>query len=60
MVSGLLKHERKMTQMHIKIHRHPQCDIKLKNKENINVQIGFRRAIVNPIYSRILSVIISY
>ncbi|KAM3131878.1 hypothetical protein pb186bvf_015999 [Paramecium bursaria] len=54
-ISGLLQHERKMTQMHVKMHRHNSYDQVIKSKQDVYVQVGFRRAKINPIYSRILT-----
>ncbi|CAK68130.1 unnamed protein product (macronuclear) [Paramecium tetraurelia] len=54
-ISGLLKHERKMTQMHVRFHRHQMHNCVLKSKHQVFAQIGFRRAHINPIYSRILN-----
>lgn len=41
--------------MHVKIHKHPFCDKVFKSKQPVFLQVGFRRATVNPIYSRILT-----
>lgn len=52
-VSTLFKHERKMTQMHVKFKRHSP-DAVIKSKEPITIHVGFRRLKVRPIYSRIV------
>lgn len=54
-ISGVLKHERKMTQMHVKLRRAPEFHGHMTSKSPIEVQVGFRRATVEPIYSRMMT-----
>jgi len=49
-----LMHERKITQIHVKLQRRSQ-EI-LKSKEEIEVQIGMRKTRIRPIYSQLVAV----
>lgn len=51
-VFSLLPHEQRMSVQHSALQRHPQCDLVVKSKEEILMQIGFRRYTVRPIYSQ--------
>jgi len=51
-VFSLLPHEQRMSVQHSSLQRHPQCDMVVKSKEEILMQIGFRRYTVRPIYSQ--------
>lgn len=48
---GLLAHEHKMCTVNAVLKRAPDSEIPLKSKERLIVQCGFRRFIVNPIFS---------
>lgn len=50
-VYGLLAHEQKMCTVNAVLKRAPNSEIPLKSKERLIVQCGFRRFIVNPIFS---------
>lgn len=50
-VYGLLPHEHKMCTVNAVLKRSPDSTIPLKSKERLIVQCGFRRFIVQPIYS---------
>lgn len=49
---GLLPNEHQMSVMNVCIKRTPNSTIPLKSKERLIVQCGYRRFIVNPIYSQ--------
>lgn len=49
---GLLPHEHQMSVMNVCLKRTPNSTIPIKSKERLIVQCGFRRFIVNPIYSQ--------
>ncbi|XP_058057794.1 pre-rRNA-processing protein TSR1 homolog [Anopheles bellator] len=51
-VFGLLPHEHQMSVMNVCLKRTPNSTIPIKSKERLIVQCGFRRFIVNPIYSQ--------
>ncbi|KAJ6642510.1 Pre-rRNA-processing protein TSR1 like, partial [Pseudolycoriella hygida] len=48
---GLLPHEHKMCVVNAVLKRSPDSTIPIKSKEKLVVQCGFRRFIVNPIFS---------
>lgn len=50
-VYGLLPHEHKMCTVNAVLKRAPDSTIPIKSKERLIVQCGFRRFIVNPIFS---------
>uniref|UniRef100_U5EVS0 Pre-rRNA-processing protein TSR1 homolog n=1 Tax=Corethrella appendiculata TaxID=1370023 RepID=U5EVS0_9DIPT len=49
---GLLPHEHKMSVMNVVLKRTADSTIPIKSKERLIVQCGYRRFIVNPIYSQ--------
>uniref|UniRef100_A0A8D8BHS8 Pre-rRNA-processing protein TSR1 homolog n=1 Tax=Culex pipiens TaxID=7175 RepID=A0A8D8BHS8_CULPI len=49
---GLLPHEHQMSVMNVCLKRTPNSTIPIKSKERLIVQCGFRRFIVNPIFSQ--------
>lgn len=51
-VYGLLPHEHQMSVMNVCLKRTPNSSIPIKSKERLIVQCGYRRFIVNPIYSQ--------
>lgn len=51
-VYGLLPHETQMSVMNVVLKRSPDSTIPLKSKERLIVQCGYRRFIVNPVYSQ--------
>lgn len=51
-VYGLLPHENQMCVMNAVLKRAPDSTIPLKSKERLIVQCGYRRFIVNPIFSQ--------
>ena len=53
----LLKHERKMTQLHLKVRRNPYYplnDTVIESHQNYLISMGFRRIVVRPIFSQII------
>lgn len=50
-VYGLLPHEHQMSVVNAVLKRSPDSTIPIKSKERLIVQCGFRRFIVNPIFS---------
>jgi hypothetical protein len=56
-LSFLLKHERKMTVLHGKIQQNPYYEgsSEVQSNDLVMVSIGFKRLLVNPIYSRCLN-----
>lgn len=50
-VYGMLPHEHKMCTVNVVLKRAPDSTIPLKSKERFIVQCGYRRFIVNPIFS---------
>jgi hypothetical protein len=52
-VSSLLQHERKLTVVHTKLARNPTVLEPMASKKDYIVNIGFRREVINPIFSRI-------
>uniref|UniRef100_A0A2M4A635 Pre-rRNA-processing protein TSR1 homolog n=1 Tax=Anopheles triannulatus TaxID=58253 RepID=A0A2M4A635_9DIPT len=51
-VYGLLPHEHQMSVMNVCLKRTPNSTIPIKSKERMIVQCGYRRFIVNPIFSQ--------
>lgn len=49
---GLLPHEHQMSVMNVCLKRTPNSTIPIKSKERLIIQCGFRRFIVNPIFSQ--------
>ena len=53
----MLKHERKMTQVHLRVRRnqvYPDDDVPVISNKLYEIQLGFRKLTVKPIFSRIL------
>ncbi|KAL9908240.1 tsr1 ribosome assembly factor [Glossina fuscipes fuscipes] len=51
-VYGLLQHEHKMSVMNVVLKRTPDSEVPIKSKERLIMQCGYRRFIVNPIFSQ--------
>ncbi|XP_053672986.1 pre-rRNA-processing protein TSR1 homolog [Anopheles nili] len=51
-VYGLLPHEHQMSVMNVCLKRTSNSSVPIKSKERVIVQCGYRRFIVNPIYSQ--------
>ncbi|XP_030570385.1 pre-rRNA-processing protein TSR1 homolog [Drosophila novamexicana] len=51
-VYGMLPHEHQMCVMNVVLQRIPDSEVPLKSKEQLIVQCGYRRFVVNPIYSQ--------
>ncbi|XP_055596062.1 pre-rRNA-processing protein TSR1 homolog [Uranotaenia lowii] len=51
-VYGMLPHEHQMTVMNVCLKRTPNSTIPIKSKERLIVQCGYRRFIVNPVFSQ--------
>lgn len=51
-VYGLLPHEHKMSVMNVVLKRLPDSEIPIKSKERLVIQCGYRRFVVNPIFSQ--------
>lgn len=51
-IYGLLPHENQMCVMNAVLKRAPDSTIPIKSKERLIVQCGYRRFIVNPIFSQ--------
>lgn len=51
-VFGLLPHEHKMSLMNVVLKRTGASDEPIKSKERLIFQVGYRRFIVNPIFSQ--------
>lgn len=51
-VFGLLPHEHKMSVMNVALKRTGASDEPIKSKERLIFQVGYRRFIVNPIFSQ--------
>lgn len=49
---GLLPHENKMSLLNVVLKRSPSSTVPIKSKERLIIQCGFRRFIVNPIFSQ--------
>jgi pre-rRNA-processing protein TSR1 len=53
----LLKHERKMTQLHTKVRRnpyYPSNNTIIESNQYYSISMGFRRIVVKPIFSRVI------
>lgn len=51
-VYGLLQHENKMSVMNVVLKRSADSTVPIKSKERLIVQCGYRRFVVNPIFSQ--------
>ncbi|EDV39958.1 uncharacterized protein Dana_GF10278 [Drosophila ananassae] len=51
-VYGMLPHEHQMCVMNVVLQRIPDSEVPLKSKEQLIIQCGYRRFVVNPIYSQ--------
>nr|XP_016934319.1 pre-rRNA-processing protein TSR1 homolog [Drosophila suzukii] len=51
-VYGMLPHEHQMCIMNVVLQRMPDSEVPLKSKEQLIIQCGYRRFVVNPIYSQ--------
>lgn len=51
-VYGLLPHEHQMSVVNVVLKRTPDSNIPIKSKERLIIQCGYRRFIVNPIFSQ--------
>jgi pre-rRNA-processing protein TSR1 len=51
-VFGLLPHEHKMSVMNVVLKRTGVSDEPIKSKERLIFQVGYRRFIVNPVFSQ--------
>nr|XP_017010616.2 pre-rRNA-processing protein TSR1 homolog [Drosophila takahashii] len=51
-VYGMLPHEHQMCVMNVVLQRMPDSEVPLKSKEQLIIQCGYRRFVVNPIYSQ--------
>ncbi|XP_037935947.1 pre-rRNA-processing protein TSR1 homolog [Teleopsis dalmanni] len=51
-VYGMLPHEHQMSIMNVVLKRLPDSEVPIKSKERIIIQCGYRRFVVNPIYSQ--------
>lgn len=51
-VYGLLPHEHQMSVVNVVLKRTPESNIPIKSKERLIIQCGYRRFIVNPIFSQ--------
>lgn len=49
---GLLPHEHQMSVMNVCLKRTPNSTIPIKSKERVIIQCGYRRFLVNPIFSQ--------
>lgn len=49
---GLLPHEHQMSVMNVVLKRAPGSTVPIKSKERMIVQCGYRRFIVNPVFSQ--------
>lgn len=49
---GLLPYEHQMSVVNVVLRRTPDSTIPIKSKERLVIQCGFRRFIVNPIFSQ--------
>ena len=56
-LSFLLKHERKMTVLHGKVQINPyyEANVEMNSGSLVMISLGFKRLLVNPIYSRCLN-----
>lgn len=54
----LLKHERKMTQLHLKVRRNPYYannDTVIESNQYYAISLGFRRVVLKPIFSKVIA-----
>lgn len=51
-IYGLLPHENRMSLLNVVLKRSPSSTIPIKSKERLIFQCGFRRFVVNPIFSQ--------
>jgi len=51
-VYGMLPYEHQMCIMNVVLQRMPDSEVPLKSKEQLIIQCGYRRFVVNPIYSQ--------
>uniref|UniRef100_A0A1B0B5G7 Pre-rRNA-processing protein TSR1 homolog n=1 Tax=Glossina palpalis gambiensis TaxID=67801 RepID=A0A1B0B5G7_9MUSC len=51
-VYGLLQRENKMSVMNVVLKRTPDSEVRIESKERLIMQCGYRRFIVNPIFSQ--------
>ncbi|KAI9586788.1 hypothetical protein GQX74_002635 [Glossina fuscipes] len=51
-VYGLLQREHKMSVMNVVLKRTPDSEVRIESKERLIMQCGYRRFIVNPIFSQ--------
>ncbi len=51
LLSGLFKHENKMSVVHYAVSKHPSCESVVKSKDQVVFNTGFRRYTAAPLYS---------
>lgn len=51
-IYGLLPHENQMSVMNVVLKRTPDSEVPIKSKEKLIIQCGYRRFVVNPIFSQ--------
>jgi pre-rRNA-processing protein TSR1 len=51
-IYGLLQHEQQMSVLNVVVKRTGNSTIPIKSKERLLIQCGYRRFIVNPIFSQ--------
>lgn len=51
-VYGILPHEHQMSVMNVVLKRIPDSEVPIKSKERLIIQCGYRRFVVNPIFSQ--------
>jgi hypothetical protein len=54
-ISSLLKHERKMTMLHLRVKKNDAPELaehSIRSKQACEINLGFRRFTTQPIYSR--------
>ncbi|XP_023307785.2 pre-rRNA-processing protein TSR1 homolog [Lucilia cuprina] len=51
-VYGILPHEHQMSVMNVVLKRMPDSEMPIKSKERLIIQCGYRRFVVNPIFSQ--------
>lgn len=51
-IYGLLPHEHQMSVMNVVLKRLPDSEAPIKSKETLIIQCGYRRFVVNPIFSQ--------
>ena len=54
----MLSHERKMTQIHLKVRKNLELSLEeeIVSKKEIELHLGFRKILVSPLYSRLFQV----